>query len=355
MTEHAPSLAFICSATSDDDGGVYAAALDESPGRLPTLSNASIDDPSFLAVHPDGTLLYVVSRTSGGRIWAVRIDPETGALTPIEKRPCTGDSPCYVSVDSTGRYAFVTTYRGGTVEGFPIHGDGSLGEASDVVSHRGSGADPDRQEAPHPHSIEPGPENRFVYVPDLGTDRIVQYELDRERGRLRSVDDGGLELQAGSGPRHVAFHPNGRFGYVTNELDSTLTAFERDGRSGRLDTIETVGTLPDGFDGENAPADVHVHPSGEWAYASNRGHDSVVRYKINETTGRPHSPVHESTRGPTPRDLAIEPSGAFLFSANQHGGAVTVFAIDRDTGTVESLGESVEVPKPVCVGFLERS
>ncbi|WP_226482812.1 lactonase family protein [Natrinema amylolyticum] len=283
---------------------------------------------------------------------AYRIDAESGRLTRLNGRSSEGDGPCHVSVDATGRYAFVANYQGATVAAYPLADDGRLGEAADVVAHEGSGPDPERQAAPHPHAIAPGPENRFCYVPDLGTDRIEIYRPD-ESSALRPTEAEPVTARPGAGPRHIAFHPTEPYCYVVEELESTVSAYKRDPRTGGLVSIDRTSTLPAAFDGDNESADVHVHPSGRWVYVSNRGHDSVGVFAVDAATGRLESVDHEPTRGETPRDIALAPDGSVLLACNQHGDSVVSFAIDG-AGRLEFVA-ALDVPKPVCATFLESA
>lgn len=303
---------------------------------------------SFLALHPEGGHLYAVSDDTVG---AVRVDDPSGELTELNRQLTEGASPCYVSVDASGRYAFVANYEAASVSMFPLREDGRLEEASDVVHHEGSSIDPDRQDVPHPHSIRPGPENRFVYVPDLGTDRVVIYRIDFETGTLRPAQTPFVELHDGSGPRHLEFHPDGRHAYVINELDSTLTAFEYSPDDGALDELETVTTLPEGYDDESYPAEVRVHPSGRWLYGSNRGHDSIAVFEIDEESGGLDIVDHESTRGHWPRHFAIDPEGRYLYAENRRSDSIVSFEIDEGTGELSFMGVKYDLPEPICMVF----
>ncbi|ADB63238.1 6-phosphogluconolactonase (plasmid) [Haloterrigena turkmenica DSM 5511] len=350
MTRGGPYQTFVCSAGSDGDGIVTVAVAPD--GTLTERARTTAPHPMFLALRPDGETLYAVERVDGGRVSAYRIDAESGGLERLNGRSSEGAGPCYVSVDATGQYAFVANYQGGTVAAYPLADDGRLGEATDVVRHEGSGPDPERQAVPHPHAIAPGPENRFRYAPDLGTDRIEIYRAD-ESGALRPAEAGPTTVRAGAGPRHIAFHPTEPYCYVVDELESTVTAYERDAESGELAAIDRTTTLPAAFDGTNEPADVHVHPSGRWVYVSNRGHDSVAVFAVDAATGRLELLAHEPTRGETPRDIALAPDGEVLLACNQHGDAVVSFAID-ETGRLEKIA-ALDVPKPVCATFLESA
>lgn len=344
-------LAVIASGAGDGDGAIHGYRLDPESGRLTHATTTTVENPSFTAIGPDRRTLYAVERVDGGAVTAFRFDDETGAVERLNRRSSEGAGPCYVSVGGEGRYVYAANYRGGTVAMYPIDDGGRLGAACDVVRHEGSGPDPDRQAAPHPHFVAPGPENRFVYVPDLGTDRVAIYRPDFERGRLRPAEPPAARLHDGAGPRHFAVHPGGRFAYVANELDSTVTAFGRDRETGALEAIDAVSTLPPEFDGENAASDVRVHPSGRWAYVTNRGHDGVASFTIDDASGRLRPLAHESTRGETPRTFEIDPTGRALLVGNQHGENVVTFAIDGESGALEAVAETA-VPKPVCVEIL---
>lgn len=347
-----PISAYVCGFTDDESGGVYSYELDGSSGRLEPTGRLAAAGVAFLAPGPDGNFLYAVNRVDGGQVSALRVDDGTGELTELCRRSSGGEAPAYVSLDSEGRYAFVANYAGGTVAALPIEPDGRLADPSAVVEHEGSSVHPDRQTAPHPHSIVPGPNDRFVYVPDLGTDTIEIYEVDYDDGRLRPAATSPVRLRPRAGPRHFAFHPEAPFGYVINELDSTVTAFEHDAETGVLDEIETVGTLPEQFDGDNICADIHVHPSGDWLYGSNRGHDSIVVMSIDDETGRLDTVGHEPTQGEWPRHFAIDPTGTFLVVENRHSNAIVVFRIDAATGELAPTGHRQRVPEPLCLQYL---
>jgi 6-phosphogluconolactonase len=248
----------------------------------------------------------------------------------------------------------VANYLGGSAAVFPVLDGGDLGEASCVARHEGSGPNPKRQQQPHPHSANLGPNEDFVYVPDLGTDRVMIYRLDVERAVIEPSDPDSAELAPGSGPRHMTFHPNERFAYVINELGNTITGFAYDAETGALEEIETVPTLPEGFDGENKTADIHITPSGKFLYGSNRGHDTLVIYRIDEETGKLTFVGHEPTQGKTPRNFAIDPTGQYLLAANRESDNIVIFRIDGETGKLEPTGQIVEVPAPVCIVMMER-
>ncbi|MDB4893856.1 MAG: hypothetical protein JWN15_118, partial [Firmicutes bacterium] len=294
----------------------------------------------------------------------------TGRLSLLNRRPSQGAAPCYISLDPTGRYALVANYVGGSVAVLPIGLDGGPGPATDLVrhegagpnraaaqggagpnraAHEGAGPNPARQAAPHPHSIQPDPSGAWVLVPDLGLDRIFTYRLDPHRGKLEPAEIPWQPVRPGAGPRHMTFHPTAPCAYVINELDSSVTAFHLDAARGSLTELQTVPTLPENYAGPNTGADIHMHPSGRFLYASNRGHDSIVIYQVDAGTGRLTLVGHESTRGRTPRGFALDPSGQFLLAANQESGSVLTFRIDQESGALTFTGHEVAVPSPVCL------
>ncbi len=337
--------------------GIYAYRMDASSGALEFVSQfpEAGENPSFLAIHPERRLLYAVNEIADfdgradGAVVAFSIEAETGQLTYLNRQPSVGATPCHLSVHSTGRFVLVANYNGGTVSVLPITEDGTLGPASDSAQHHGSSIDPEQQNVPHPHSVSLDPAGRYAFVADKGIDRIAVYELDTELGKLVPNETLWAKVRPGAGPRHFAFHPDRRHAYVINELASTFTAFTYDEASGTLAEIQTVSTLPDGFDGTSYCADVHVSPSGGFLYGSNRGHDSIVIFAIDGETGKLTYVDHEPTRGETPRNFAIDPTGDFLLGANQDTDTIVTFRIDQKTGKLDATGHVTEVPSPVCV------
>ncbi len=347
---------YIGTYTHGDSEGIYVYRLNLSSGELEFESKATgVESPSFLALHPEHSHLYSVNAVRevdgkpSGSVSAFRIDPKTGELTFLNRQLSGGPGPCHVSVDLTGRYVLVANYAGGSVAMLPIQADGSLGEATDFVQHTGSSVNPDRQQEPHAHSINIDPGNRYAYAPDLGTDKIMIYELDLTHGKLKPNSAPWAQVHAGAGPRHFDFHPNGRWGYAINELDSTMTAFDYDSSSGALTEIGSLSTLPHDFNDTSHCADVHVSPSGKFVYGSNRGHDSIVIFAVDERTGRLTLVGHESTQGETPRNFGIDPTGTLLLAANQGTSTVVTFRIDSETGELNPTGHVAEVPTPVCL------
>jgi 6-phosphogluconolactonase len=257
-----------------------------------------------------------------------------------------GEGPCHVDIDTTGKHLLVANYIEGNVSVLPINRDGTIGGPTDIHQHNGSSVDIERQEGPHPHSANLDPNNRFVYVADLGLDEVCVYELLAE-GTLKYREQLSVDVKAGAGPRHFDFHPSGEYAYVINELDSTVTAFSLDG--GKLDPIQTLSTLPKEFADTSYTADIHVAKSGRFLYGSNRGHDSIVIFSIDENTGKLTYVSCESTRGIYPRNFEIDPSGLLMLVANQDSDTVLTFNIDQQNGTLERTGHVIDVPYPVCI------
>jgi 6-phosphogluconolactonase len=344
MDDAATRLAFV--GTYSDD--VFGCRIDGETGELEALDGVPTgENPSFLALHPSGDYLYAICETDPGEAVTFAVDRERGTLDELARAP-TGDAgPAHCAVDPSGECLLVAHYHGGSVAMLPIDDEGRAGEAIDVVEHEGSSVDPARQTEPHPHAIAPDPDRDVAYVPDLGTDEVVTYGVDREAGRLRRRD--AVAIHDGAGPRHVACHPDGGPVYLVNELDSTLTTLRR-GDDG-LRVGETVGTLPDDFAGTNHPAGVHVHPDGDRVYASNRGHDSLAVFELDDE-GTPTLAGHASVGGETPRAFAVTPDGGHVVVANQESDGLVTLRVEG-TGLSET-GHAVEVPAPSRVAFVPR-
>jgi 6-phosphogluconolactonase len=344
--------------TRGDSKGIYAYKFNAATGEIGPLGLAAeTPNPSFLTIHPNGRYLYSVSEISDfngektGAVSAFSIDKATGKLTHINTVPSKGTSPCYVSVDKSGRNLLAVNYGTGSTSLFPIESSGRLKEASAFIQHTGSSVNPARQKGPHAHSVVLSPDNRFAMVADLGLDKLLIYRLDASKGTLTPNDPPFLKLKPGAGPRHFTFHPNGRYGYVINEIASTVTAASYDKSKGAFSEIQTITTLPKDFSGQNSTAEVLVHPSGKFLYGSNRGHDSIAVFSIGGD-GKLTALDHTSTQGKTPRNFRIDPTGHYLFAANQATNNIVVFRIDQNTGKLTPTGKSIDTGMPVCLKFL---
>lgn len=348
-----PILFHVGSYADEGSPGLHLCRLDPANGRLERLDSISAGaNPSFLALHPGGRYLYAVNEQKvyqgrpGGAVCAFVLDPETGTPLLLNRQPSHGTDPCHLSLDRTGRFVLAANYSSGSLAVFPLEQDGRLAAASTVVQHQGRGPNAARQEGPHAHAIEPDPGNRFALACDLGLDRLLVYRFDLATGGLALHNE--AQLRPGAGPRHLAFHPDGRRLYVINELDSTLTVFAYEGDDGRLDELQTITTLPGDYRGPNDCAEVCMHPSGNFVYASNRGHDSLAVYRVEEATGRLALLGHEPVRGKTPRHFTLTPAGDFLLVANQDSDSISLFRLDPQTGGLDWLA-ALEIPRPTCV------
>ena len=344
-------LVYIGTYTRGDSVGIYVYKLDLASGRLEYSSEiAGVDNPSFLALDPARRRLYAVNEEApDGRVSAFAIDPDSGALSYLNQQPTMGGLPCYLVVDRSGRFVLLSNYGSGSVAVFAIEEDGSLGAMTDLVAHQGSSVDEERQQGPHAHCIVLDAAGRHAFSADLGADEVKTYNFDAAEGKLRPGDPPAVKAEPGVGPRHFTFHPGGRYAYLINELGSTMSAFTYDGERGALKQIQTLSTLPAGFSAYNHCADLHVEPSGKFLYGSNRGHDSLAIYGIDESSGRLTFLGNESTRGGGPRNFAIDPSGTYLLAANHDSDNVVTFRIDRDSGMLKETGHVAHVPSPVCL------
>ena len=335
--------------------GIYVYRMNPSSGELTLESTLDgILNPSYLELHPSRNFLYAVNEVrdfsgeQGGGVSALAI--HSGAPGLLNHLPSHGTDPCHISVERTGRFALVANYSSGSVAMFPIEADGRLGPATDIVQHSGSSVHPERQTGPHAHCILPDPTNRFAMVVDLGLDKFLVYEMDLEKGKLNKHAE--VAVSAGAGPRHLTFHPNGRYAYLVNELNATLMGYRYNSESGSFEELQTVSALPGDFTGENLCAAIKISPAGKFLYASNRGHDSIVCFRIDETTGMLTYGSHTSTGGREPRDFAIDPGGNFLLAANQKSNTIIPYKIDPENGDLSRNGHAVQVSMPVCLKFV---
>jgi len=357
-------IMYIGTYTRAPSKGIYAYRFQGATGTITPMGSAGLaaetENPSFLAVHPNQRFLYAVNEVSnyeGGKVGSVSafsIDRATGTLTLLNRVSSRGADPCHLSVDRSGKWLFVANYSGGSVAAFPLQDDGKLGEATAFFQHAGSSVNKARQAGPHAHAVEVSPDNRVLLVADLGLDRVLSYPLVSATGGLRPAESQFAEMAPGSGPRHLAFRPDGQFVYVLNEMQSSVAAFRYDARPGALVKVQTASTLPPGFTAENSGAEIAVHPGGRFLYASNRGQDSIVVFRIDSAKGTLTPVDGVSTQGKTPRGFAIHPSGRFLVAANQNSSTLVLFRIDQATGALTPAGTTVQVPTPVSVVFVRK-
>jgi len=325
--------------------GIYRSVLNLETGELsePSLAAKAVN-PSFLEIHPTGRFLYAVSEAGeAGSVSAYAIEADTGNLKLLNTQPSGGAGPCHVSIDHKGKNLLVANYGSGSASVIPIRSDGRLGNPTGFVQHTGSGV------------INVSPDNRFAFVADLGIDKIMIYKLDVGKGTIVANNPPFVKVKPGAGPRHFDFQPNGKYAYVINELGCTVTTFAYDSVSGALKEIQTITTLPKDFNGSNTCAEVCVHPGGKFVYGSNRGHDSIVVYRVDLTDGTLTYVEHETGNIKTPRNFNIDPTGKFCLVANQGGDSVIVFRVNNKSGALEPTSHKVSIAKPVCVRFLGPS
>ena len=354
------TLVYFGSYTGAKSKGIYVSKLDPATGELtPPELAAEASSPSFLAVRPDQRFLYAVNEggsvkgKKGGGVSAFSINPSSGKLTLLNQQPAGGNGPCHLNVDHSGKYVLVANYGGGSCAVFPIESNGQIGDSTAFVQHQGSSVNKQRQAGPHAHGIYLDPQNRHVFVPDLGLDKVLIYMFDAARGSLTPSDPAFAAVAPGSGPRHFTFDPKGGHAYVINEMLCTVTLFKYDRNSGALEPGQTLSTLRPGESVLPAwsTAELEIHPTGKFLYGSNRGHDTIVVYSIDPQTGELTLVQHAAT-GKTPRGFGIDPSGRFLLAAAQDGDSVVSFQIDQQTGRLTPTGHSVSVGSPVCVKFV---
>ena len=352
-------LVYVGTYTGPKSNGIYAYRFDPATNQLTSLGLAAkTANPSFLAVDPSRRFLYAVNEMGNyqggksGGVSAFSIDRATGKLTFLNEVASRGADPCYISLDKTGKYVLVANYSGGSVAVFPVLKDGRLGEPTAFDQHHGFGVDHARQEGPHAHMMSVTPDNRFALAADLGLDQVLVYKFDAARGTLAPNNPPFAKIHPGDGPRHFAFSPNGKFVYLISEMGGTVATFSYGATGGALKELQRVSTLPANFSGENSAAEIAVHPSGRFLYASNRGHDSIAVFAIDPRHGTLTPIERVSTQGKTPRNFAIDPTGAYLFAANQDTNNIVIFRINPKTGRLTPTGNALDVPSPVCVTFV---
>ncbi|HBM80110.1 MAG TPA: 6-phosphogluconolactonase [Clostridiaceae bacterium] len=353
--------AFIGTFTSGDNKGIYIYNVDLQTGMLKQIGiSPKIDNPSYLTITKDNNFLYSVIETNefenayGGAVASFSIDKNTDRLKLLNIQPTKGKGPCYILTDSKRRFLFTANYAEGTLSEFPIESDGRIGPLLFTVNDYDYDFGTKPAGSPHAHFVAFTPDERYLCSVDLGLDRIYFFEFNHENGELIFSRNISLSLAAGKGPRHLAFHPEANFVYIISELSSEIFVFKYDPSDYKLHNIQTVSALPEGYTGKSTCAAIHISKDGKFLYASNRGHDSIAAFKINETSGRIELISHYSTRGKCPRDFGISPDGNYLYALNQSSDTIVSFDIDKQTGALIPTNDIVNVPAPVCIKFLSR-
>lgn len=340
--------------------GIYAYRFDARVGQLTPIGLAAeIPNPSFVIADHAKRHLYVATemgahgeKDTNGAISSYAIGPHAGSLKLLNRVDSDGGGTCHVALDRTGKILFLVNYFSGSVASFAINADGSIGSRTGFDMHSGSSVDPERQLGPHPHEIVFSPDNRFVFVPDLGTDRVYIYRLDLAKQSFSPADPAYITIEAGVGPRHLLFGPGARFAYLVCEMGSRVIVFSYDAAHGSLHSIQTISTLPSNYTGPNASAEIQIDHEGKHIYVSNRGQNSIAVFSIDPQTGRLTNTQTASTLGDWPRNFVLDPTGKYLIVANQKSNRLVIFAVDPQDGHIESTGKSQEVGSPVCILFV---
>ncbi|MGA2540633.1 MAG: lactonase family protein [Verrucomicrobiota bacterium] len=339
--------------------GIYAWRMDLATGSASSLGLvAETPNPTFLQIAPNHRFLYAVNEVdsfegkAAGSVSAFSVDAASGKLTFLNQQTSGGRGPCHLTLDREGKNVLVANYNGGSIECLPIQSDGRLGPPTSFIQHSGKSVNPQRQEGPHAHCMTLDAADHFVFVCDLGLDKIMSYRFDISKGTLVPSQPAFTATTPGAGPRHLVFYPDGRQACVINELNSTIVRYAYDGATGALTERQTVALLPQGFTGASTAAEIAVHPSGNFLYGSNRGDDSIAVFSTDAATGNLAFVQRVSTEGKTPRNFTIDPSGKLLFAANQNSDNIVVFNIDAASGKLAPSGQVLEAPSPVCIQFV---
>jgi 6-phosphogluconolactonase len=352
------TLAYVGTFTKGKSQGIYGFRLQtqgmevaQNITLVPLGLAAATPNPAFLEIDAERRVVFAANDLHefegkpSGAVSAFSVEAATGKLVLINQRPSMGAAPCHLALDGARRNLLVTNCIGGSVAVLPVAADGRLGAATDVVQHPGT--------RPHPHGIALAPDDRFAFACDMGLDRVMAYRFDTAKGKLTPAATPVVPLEAGSGPRHMAFRPDGRFAYVIGAKSSTVIAFAYDAKTGALRQVQAISSLPESFEGSSSAAEVTVHPTGKYLYASNRGHNSVVLFTIDAEEGTLTFVEEQGTGGKTPRHFGIEPAAAkHVAIANQDSDTVLVSRIDVTNGRLKPSGVFAAVPSPACVQFL---
>ena len=342
--------------TSGKSEGIYVYQFNSDDGSAKAVSSVKISNPSFVAVSPDEKFVYSVEEDAAkngkeGEITAFSFNKETGKLSFLNRKPTGGDHPCYVSVDKTGKWVVAGNYSSGSLSVLPVQANGSLGVATTIIQHKGSGPDKARQNSPHVHCTLFSADNRFLFVPDLGIDKVMIYAFDSATGKLTPAKQPFIQLNGGAGPRHICFHPSDKYAYLMEELTGTVVVFKY--KNGKLTIKQRISNMPVGDTGNAASADIHVSPDGNFLYASNRGDANTIGiFSINPKNGKLLFIAHQPTLGKTPRNFNLDPSGNFLLVANQNSDEIVIFKRDTKTGLLTDTQNRIKTGKPVCLKWI---
>lgn len=346
--KNAKLVAYVGTYTTGESKGIYSFTIDATSGKIDEVKLvAKLENPTYLNIN-NQYIYSVIKVGEAGGVAALSINRLTQSLELLNYQVSDGKPPCHVSLDCKNSYIFSANYHKGNVEVFPISEDGSISAASSIVAHEGSGPNKERQEKSHVHYVSLSPDEKYLCTIDLGIDKLVVYTFNN--GTLSKLKD--ISLKPGCGPRHIDFHPNGKFAYIITELSSEIIALEYSPSKCNFREIQYISTLPDSYNNENLGGAIHISPDGHYLYASNRGHDSIAVFSIDSLSGKLKLISHSSTEGLYPRDFSIDPTGRFLIVANQNSNNIVTFLIDKATGKLTQINDSAFIPNPVCIKFL---
>lgn len=338
--------------TSGGSDGIYVYKFNTETGDNSFVSSVKTSNPSFLVVSPGNKYVYAVNEDAPGHVTSFVFNRSNNMLLQKNQQPSQGMHPCYITIDKTGKWVVVGNYSSGTVAVYPVNKDGSLGKPTDSVQHEGSSVNSERQEAAHVHATVLNKNNKTLYVPDLGLDKVMMYNLDTKKGKLKEFEPPFVMTEAGTGPRHIDLHPNGKYAYLMEELTGAVSAYKIE-KNGDLSLIQNISGLPRDFNGTIGSADIHVSPDGKFLYCSNRGESNTIGiFSIDQSTGELKWIDHQSTLGKTPRNFNFDPSGNFLLVANQNSDEIIIFKRDKQTGLLTDTGKRINVSKPVCLKWM---
>lgn len=348
---------FIGTYTGSGSKGIYVYTFDAATGKAQWVSNTEgVVNPSYLAIAPGGSLLYACNETTtadAGGISAFRFNREKGSLTFINKQSSGGDNPAYVSVHKSRKWVVAGNYSGGNLSAFPVNANGSLQPYSQLIQHTGKSVNKQRQEKAHVHATVFSPEGDYLFVPDLGMDKVMIYKFNSSAQKpLQPASPAFINTHPGSGPRHFIFHPNKTWAYLIEEMAGTVIAYNYKKR--KLDAMQQIASHADTAKGDFGSADIHTSPDGKFLYASNRGtENNITIFSIDRLTGVLSLAGYQSTMGIQPRNFTIDPSGKYLLAANQQTGNIVIFKRDVRTGLLKYTGEQINIPEPVCLKMIK--
>ncbi len=335
--------------TGGKSQGIYIYKFNSQTGKAVQISATKSSNPSFLVISPDEKNLYSVNENKPGTVSAFSFDKENGVLKELNQQSSSGDHPCYVTVHHNGKWVVAGNYSSGNLLVLPVLKDGSLGKAVQIIKHKGAGPNFQRQRGAHVHATVFSPEGKHLFVPDLGIDKIMIYQFNEKTGRIKTHDQPFLKSEGGAGPRHMEFHPNGRFAYLMEELSGSIKTMQYDGK-GHLQSLQEISAYDSSYKGEFGSADIHVSADGRFLYCSNRANSNTIGiFKVDTATGKLSLVGHQSAIGITPRNFNFDPTGNFLLVANQNSESIVLFKIDKETGLLADTGNRIEIPNPVCI------